>query len=138
MRGDPLALQKELDGARRQPHLDLAAGEAIGNAVKMALDLDMVIDPYSAQAPFGEGIGLARQGLEVRPIEFLEQGAAGDPEAADRSLLIEEPQQLADRRIEFGQTVKAAMAQAAEQPALDDQHRRLNLGLVAGPARPCW
>src|SRR5512144_1458199 len=116
MRGDPLALQKELDGARRQPHLDLAAGEAIGNAVKMALDLDMVIDPYSAQAPFGEGIGLARQGLEVRPIEFLEQGAAGDPEAADRSLLIEEPQQLADRRIEFGQTVKAAMAQAAEQP----------------------
>src|SRR5512144_301539 len=130
MRGDPLALQKELDGARRQPHLDLAAGEAIGNAVEMTLDLDMVIDTHPAQAPFGKAIGLGGQALEVRPIEFLEQGAAGDPEAADRSLLIELPQQLADRRIEFGQTVKAAMPQSAEQPALDDQHRRLTLGLV--------
>jgi len=27
MSGDPFALQKDLDGARRQPHLDLAAGK---------------------------------------------------------------------------------------------------------------
>ena len=27
MSGNPLALQKDLDGARRQPHLDLAAGK---------------------------------------------------------------------------------------------------------------
>ena len=31
------------------------------------------------------------------PIEFLEQGAAGDPEPADRPFLVELPQQLADR-----------------------------------------
>ena len=30
MRGDPLALQKDLDGAWRQQHLDLVADEAIG------------------------------------------------------------------------------------------------------------
>jgi hypothetical protein len=30
MRGDPLALRKDLDGAWRQQHLDLAADEAIG------------------------------------------------------------------------------------------------------------
>jgi hypothetical protein len=51
---------------------------------------------------------------------------------------VELPQQLADRRIEFGQTVEAAMAQAAEQPALDDRHRDFSLCLVArgrrGPA----
>jgi hypothetical protein len=39
MSGDPLALQKDLDGARRQPHLDLAAGKAVGDAVEMALEL---------------------------------------------------------------------------------------------------
>ena len=32
MRGDPLAFYKDLDSARRQPDLDLAAGEAVGDA----------------------------------------------------------------------------------------------------------
>ena len=137
MRGDPLALEKDLDGARRQPHLDLAAGEAVGHAVEMSLDLDVVIDADPAQAPFGKGIGLARQRLEVGPVEFLEQRAAGDAEPPDRSLVVELPQQLADRRVEFGQAVEAAMAQPAEQPALDDQHRDFDLRLVARPARSC-
>jgi hypothetical protein len=44
VRGDPLALEKDLDGARRQPHLDLTAGEAVGHAVEVRLDLDVVID----------------------------------------------------------------------------------------------
>ena len=35
---DPLALEKDLDGARRQPNLDLAAGEAVGDAVEVRLD----------------------------------------------------------------------------------------------------
>jgi hypothetical protein len=30
MSGDPFTLQKDLDGTRRQPHLDFAAGKAIG------------------------------------------------------------------------------------------------------------
>ena len=113
MRGDPLALEKDLDGARRQPHLDLAPGEAVGDAVKMRLDLDVIIDADPPQAPLGEVIGLGRQRLEVRPIEFLEQGSAGDAESADRPLLVELPQQLADRRVEFGQAVKPAMTQPA-------------------------
>ena len=73
MRGDPLALEEDLDGARRQPHLDLGAGEAVRDAVEVGLDLDVVVDADPAQPPFGEGIGLARQGLERRPVEFLEQ-----------------------------------------------------------------
>ena len=44
MHGDALALEKDLDGARRQPHLHLAPGEAVRHAVKMRLDLDVVID----------------------------------------------------------------------------------------------
>jgi hypothetical protein len=55
MRGDTLALEKDLDGARRQPHLDFAAGEAVGHAVKVSLDLDVIIDADAAQAPFGKG-----------------------------------------------------------------------------------
>jgi hypothetical protein len=60
MRGDPLALDKDLDGARRQPDLDLAAGEAIGDAVEVGLDLDVIIDADATQPPLSEGIRLAR------------------------------------------------------------------------------
>ncbi len=56
MRGDPLALQKDLDGARRQPDLDLAAGEAVGNTVEVSFDFDVVIDADPAQSPLGESI----------------------------------------------------------------------------------
>ena len=72
MCGDPLALEKNLDGARRQTHLDLAAGEAVGHAIEMRLDLDVVIDADPAQPPFSERIRLAGQAPEARPVEFLE------------------------------------------------------------------
>ena len=114
MRGDALALEEDLDGARRQPHLDLAPGEAVRHAVEVRLDLDVVIDADPPQPSFGIGVRLGGQGFEVRPVEFLEQGAAGHAEAADRPLLVELAEQLADRRIEFGQAVKAAMPQAAQ------------------------
>jgi hypothetical protein len=59
MRGDPLAFEKDLDHTRRQPHLDLAAGETVRDAVEVGLDFDMVIDADAAQPPFGKGIDAA-------------------------------------------------------------------------------
>src|SRR6516225_4761386 len=88
MRRDPLALQKDLDGLRRQPHLDLAAGETVRDVVKVSVNLDVVIDADTPQAPFGKAIGLDGQRLEVGPIELFEQGAAGDAEPAQRTLLV--------------------------------------------------
>src|SRR5512144_611621 len=86
MRGDALAFEENLDGARRQPDLDLAAGEAVRHAVKVRLDLDVVLDPGPPQPPFGISIRLTWQRLEVWPVEFLEQRSAGHTETADRSL----------------------------------------------------
>jgi len=136
MSGNPLALQKDLDGARRQPHLHLAAGKAVGHAVEMTFELDVVIDTNPAEAPFGKAIGLRRQRVEVGPVELFEERPAGDTEPPDRAFLVELPQQLTDRLIEFGQTVEAAVPQAAEQPSLDDQHCDFDFRLVARPARP--
>jgi hypothetical protein len=48
MGGDALALEKDLDGARRQAYLDLAARVAIRNAIEMPLDLDVVVDADAA------------------------------------------------------------------------------------------
>src|SRR2546430_6138737 len=52
---------RALRGARRQPDLDLAAGEAGGGAIEVRLDLDVGIDADAAQPPFGQSIGLAGQ-----------------------------------------------------------------------------
>src|SRR5271165_4661210 len=65
MSSDPLALQKDLNSARRQPNLDFAAGKAVGDAVEMALELDMVVDADPADPPLGKAIGLRRQRVEV-------------------------------------------------------------------------
>ena len=54
MRGNALAPQENLDGPRRQPHLDFAAGEAVGHAVKVSLDLDVVIDAERGAAAIPE------------------------------------------------------------------------------------
>jgi hypothetical protein len=61
MSGNPLALQKDLDGSRSQSHLHLAARKAVGHAVEMTFELDVVIDTNPADAPFGKAIGLSRQ-----------------------------------------------------------------------------
>ena len=82
----------------------------------MALELDMVIDANPANAPFGKAIGLRRQRVEVGPVELFEERPAGDTEAADQAFVVELAQQLTEHGIEFGQTVEAAVAQAAEQP----------------------
>jgi len=84
----------------------------------MTLELDMVVDTNPADAPFGKAIGLRRQRFEVGPVELFEQRPAGDAEPTDQRFVVELPQQLTDRGIEFGQTVEATVSQAAEQPSL--------------------
>ena len=44
MRRDPFPFEKDLDRLRRQPHLDLAAREAVRDIIKVSVDLDVVID----------------------------------------------------------------------------------------------
>src|SRR6516165_3535026 len=61
MRRDPLTLEKDLDGLRGQPHLDLVAREAVRDTVKVSVDLDVVIDTDTTHAPFGKAIGLGGQ-----------------------------------------------------------------------------
>jgi hypothetical protein len=49
-------------------------------------------------------------------------------EAADRPLLVEPFEQIADRCVQLGQAVEPLMAQSRQNPSLDDENRRLDLG----------
>ena len=130
--GDPLAPDEDLHAAASQPHLDLAAREAVGHAVEVALDIDVIVDADTAHAPFGEDVGLGRQGLERRPIELFEQLPTREAEPADRPLLVEPLEQLADCRVQLCEAVEPAITQPTEEPTLDDQHASFDLGLVGG------
>jgi hypothetical protein len=83
-------------------------------------------------------VGLDGQGLERWPVEFLEQLPARAAEPTDRPLLVEPFEQLANRRVEFGQAVEPSMAQPRQNPPLDDENRRLDLGFVARPTWAGW
>ena len=110
MRGDPLALDENLDGPHRQSRVDLGAGEAMGHAVIMGGDLDVIIDPDAACPPFRELVGLGRQGLQRRAIDLFEQLPARHAEPADRPLFVEMLQQFANRRVDLRQAVKGSVA----------------------------
>ncbi|MGY2922931.1 hypothetical protein ACVWYP_008561 [Bradyrhizobium sp. USDA 3262] len=129
MRGDPLALVEDLHGAGSEPHLDLGAGEAMGNAIVMLLHLDVVIETDTADTPLGEHVGGCRQRLECRPVDLFEQPAARYAEPPDRPLFVEPREQFADRRVDLGEVVEGAMTQAPKQPALDNEDGLFDLGL---------
>ena len=65
VRGDPLALEENFDRPRGQPRFDLGASEAMGNAVIMGGDLDVIIDANSAGPPFGELVDLVGSGFSA-------------------------------------------------------------------------
>jgi hypothetical protein len=93
----------------------------------------VIVDADAAQPPFGKHVWLDRQRLERRPVEFFQQRTPRAAEATDRSLFVEPLEQFADRRVQLGETVEHAIAQATDQPALDDEQAGFDFGLVAWP-----
>ncbi|MBY3259534.1 hypothetical protein HFO09_33790 [Rhizobium laguerreae] len=54
MDGDALAAVKDLDGARHCSKIDLLANEGMGDGIKEAFELDVIIGRDTEQTPFGE------------------------------------------------------------------------------------
>src|SRR5271165_2522409 len=82
MNRDALATQEHLHRASGEAGIDLGAGIAVGDAVEVVLDLDVVVDPNAANAPLRQHIWFRRQRLQRRAFDRLKQLAAGLPDAA--------------------------------------------------------
>ena len=89
MRGDPLALGEYLDGTAGEPDFDFGAGKAMRHVVIMLVNIDVIIDPDAADAPFGEHVRFGWQGLERWAVEVFEELAPRHAEAADRALVVQ-------------------------------------------------
>src|SRR5258705_11609934 len=136
--GDPLALEEDFDRPRGQPRVDLGAGEAMGDAIVMSGDLDVIVDTDAAHPPFGELVRFARKGLQRRTIDLFKQLPARYAEPPDRALFVEMRHQLTDRRVDLRQAVKSSMAQPPEKPSLNDEHRLLDFCFIPRTSRPSW
>ena len=77
MDGDPLTLDENLHGACGEAHLDFGAGKAVGNAVIVAIDIDVIIEARPPQPPFRVNVGLGWKRTQCRTVKLLEKLAAG-------------------------------------------------------------
>jgi hypothetical protein len=60
MAGDAGTLVEQLDGLVGDAGLDDLADQAMGHGIKMAMHLDMVVEPSPAAPPLRVGIGFGR------------------------------------------------------------------------------
>jgi hypothetical protein len=76
MGGDSSAFEEDLDGGPGEPHLHLLMNELIGNAVVMAIHLDMVIDIDLGAFPFSKDEPMRGERLQGGFFQSFEQGLA--------------------------------------------------------------
>jgi len=60
MGGDAFALVEDLHRALGEAHLHFGPGEAVGHAVIVGADFDVIVDADAADAPLGQDVGLRR------------------------------------------------------------------------------
>ncbi len=61
MNSNPLAAEEDLNRTRGEAGLNLAAGEAMRDRVMVAINGDMVVEPYTAPLPLRMDPGLGRK-----------------------------------------------------------------------------
>ena len=69
--GDPFATTQHLHHAVGQAHVELFSYQLVGDAVEVALHLDVVVDVYPCLFKQGKLVGAGRQGPKRRFFQFL-------------------------------------------------------------------
>ena len=136
--GDALAFMEDLDGALGDPGPEFLPSQGMGHRIVMLGDLDMIIEAGAAFLPFGVLVCLARQRLQRRLVECLEQLPAGCAQVfCDAPVHLF--QQFMDGLVQLGEAEEAAIAQPGQDPTLDDLdadfHPRLRRGRLFALSR---
>ena len=130
-----LAGVEHLDRGVGDARLDHLADQPRRHRVEMPVHLDVVVGRHPAAPPLGIGVGLGRQRQQRRPVDRLEELPPAGAELAHQPG-VQIAEQLADRLVQLAQREEPAVTQPGQDEPLDDQHRDLDLGLVARPADP--
>ena len=130
MGGDPLALVEELHRAAGGPDVHLLADQPVRHGVEEALELDVVVGAGPRQPPLGVLVVLRWQRRELRPLDGVEQLAAGDVQAAD-AVIVDPVKGAGDGRVGFSQREEPLVAQATQDAGLGEADTVLDFRVVA-------
>jgi hypothetical protein len=104
----------------------------------MGVDIDVIVDADPAHAPLAVFVRLSRQILQRRATISSSNWRRVTPSLRRGLAFVELCHELGERGVDVGETVEDPSPKPAEQPALDDQHGLLDLGLVARLSWPRW
>ena len=82
MRGNALIFMKYLDCPTGNTYPDLGLQQGVGRRVIMPIDLDVVVEPHLAAAPFREFVWFQRKRLEDVAFDLFEQLPAAGSKVA--------------------------------------------------------
>src|SRR5438552_1339302 len=133
--GHALAAMEDLDGGRGAARVDVLVQERMRDGVVVPVDVDVVVDvDPRVDRPVADDEGLGREGMERGLIKLGEELAStGSIDAHD--LRVERLQEVADADVEGGEREEALVAEAGEDPALDDLNSDLHLRFIARTPR---
>ncbi len=127
-------LKKTSTVARREARLDPRVHELIRHAVEVVVDLDVIVDVDATRLPLRQLVARARQGLERRPIELLEERAPADAGDLHRAV-VDGVDPLANGGVQIGEREEGAVPQRRQDPALRDLDTDFDFGFVGRRAR---
>lgn len=129
--GHPLVFEEDLNGGCRHLHIDLFPGKLIGNTVKVAVDLDMVVDIDFGLFPRCVFIGFGWKGFEGGFIDGFEEFPAGGLEFLELAVveLYEFP---GNGAVEFSHAEEGMVSRSCQDPTLRYEDGRFRLGLASG------
>ena len=137
MRGHRLLAEVERDQGVAGVQLQGLTHVVVRDRVVMLLVLHVVVDIDLHRLDIDVTVGLTGQGSEGGLIELLKRLAAVARQLLER-LLVQLLEQDTDALVQLGQREEGVVAQADQDPALDDLHADLGLGLIlwlVGPRR---
>ena len=136
MTGHTLAMMEDFHRGCRGADLHFTLRQLIGNAVPMAVKLDVVVDVDAGGLPLTVAVTLAGQRLQRGPVQHVEQRLARTFLLAEGPR-IEPGQQFTDGFVDLAQGEERPLSQRHQNPTFDDQHTGLYLSFIARFSRPC-
>ena len=135
MAGDALALVAAFDRMLGEAHVQGLLHQGVGHRVVVTVDLDVIVDVDPHPLPGGVDVRGQGQRAQCRTIDRLE-GLASRTGQFPEGPLIEPFQQGGDGRVQLAQAEEGLVTQGRQDPALDDLHPGLRLGLIPRFAHP--
>ena len=117
MAGHPTIFEQDFHRAGGHTDIDVVFYKLKGHAVKVAINLDMIIDIHLGLFPFGIFKGASGKPFEGWPVQVFKQGPAGGVEFV-KLAPVELDQLCSDGLVEFGQAEELVVSQSGQDPAL--------------------